>query len=91
MLNDEAIRSLRTGAKSRKVFDEKGLYLFVTPTGGRFWRLKYRFPLRTPGSRESTVSLGPFPEISLEQARERRDAARRDIANGINPSLRRIC
>jgi hypothetical protein len=47
--------------------------------------------LRTPGSRESTVSLGPFPEISLEQARERRDAARRDIANGINPSLRRLC
>jgi hypothetical protein len=42
MLNDEIIRTLPPGARARKVFDEKGLYLFVTPTGGRFWRLKYR-------------------------------------------------
>jgi len=91
MLNNETIAAVQPGPKARKVFDEKGLYLFVTPRGGRFWRLRYSFPPGSPESKASTLSLGPYPEISLEQARERRDLARRDIANGINPSLRRLC
>ncbi len=91
MLNDATIRALGSSTKPRKVFDAKGLYLFVTPSGGRLWRLKYRFPPRSPGNKEKSISLGAYPEVSLEQARERRGAARRDIANGINPSLRRIC
>jgi len=91
MLSDEAIRALRTGPKPKKLFDGKGLYLLVMPTGSRLWRFRYFYPPRSPRSKEHGISLGHYPEISLEQARERRDAARRDLANGINPSLRRTC
>ena len=91
MINDEDVRSVRTSTKPRKLFDEKGLYLLVVPSGGRLWRLKYRFPPRAPGNKEKCISLGSYPEVSLVQARERRDAARRDVANGVDPSLRRTC
>lgn len=91
MLDETTLGALEAGAKPRKVFDAKGLYLLVTPSGGRLWRFKYRFPARTPGNKEKTISLGAYPDVALEQARERRDAARRDIAKGINPSLRRTC
>ena len=91
MLSDEAIRALRTGPKPKKLFDGKGLYLLVMPTGSRLWRFKYFYPPRSPHSKEQGIALGHYPEISLEQARERRDTARRDLANGINPSLRRTC
>jgi integrase len=91
MLNDDVIRALRAGPKPQKMSDGKGLYLAVMPSGGRLWRFRYRFPPRTPGNTEHVISLGPYPEVSLEQARERRDAARRDVFNGINPRLRRTC
>jgi integrase len=91
MLNNDVIRALRPSNKSRKSFDEKGLYLLLTPSGGRLWRFKYRFPPRTPNNKEKSISMGTYPEVSLEQARERRDAARRDVASGIDPGLRRTC
>jgi hypothetical protein len=91
MLSNDVIRALRPSNKNRKSFDEKGLYLLLTPSGGRLWRFKYRFPPRTPNNKEKSISLGTYPEVSLDQARERRDAARRDVANGIDPSLRRTC
>jgi Arm DNA-binding domain len=91
MLSDAVIHALRAGPKPRQVCDEKGLYLSVRPGGGRLWRYKYRFPPRSPGNKEKSLSLGSYPEISLHQARERRDEARRDLANGLNPSLRRTC
>jgi hypothetical protein len=59
--------------------------------GGRLWRFKYHFPPRAPGNKEKLISLGTYPEVSLRQARERRDAARQDVANGIDPNLRRTC
>ena len=91
MLQDADINVLRPSSKHQKFTDEKGLSLLVTPSGSRLWRFRYRFPPRAPNSKEKMISLGSYPEIPLEQARERRDAARRDVANGIDPSLRRTC
>lgn len=91
MLSDAAIRDLRPSCKQQKLFDEKGLYLLVTPGGGRLWRFKYRFPPRAPANKEKLISLGTYPEVSLERARERRDTARQDVANVIDPNLRRTC
>lgn len=91
MLTDDLIRAIQPNASPQKRFDGRGLYLLVTPGGGRLWRFKYRFPPRSTENKEKLISFGRYPEVSLEQARERRDAARRDIANGIDPSLRRTC
>lgn len=80
-LTDTALRKLKPEEKPKKYSDEKGLFLLVTPTGGKWWRLKYRF-----GGKEKSLSLGTYPEISLKQARERRDEARALVADGIDPS-----
>lgn len=67
--------------KEYKLSDGGGLYLLVTPSGGKLWRLKYRF-----GGLEKKLALGAFPEISLADARQRRAEAREQIAKGIDPS-----
>lgn len=61
--------------------DEKGMFLYVTPTGGKLWRLKYRFD-----GKEKLLSLGAYPEVSLKDARASRDEARKLHANKIDPS-----
>ena len=91
MLTDDAVRAAQPTTSPQKLFDEKGLYLLITPGRGRLWRFKYRFPPRSSGNKEKLISLGAYPDVSLAQARDRRDAARRDIASGIDPSLRRAC
>ena len=73
-----------TGGKPYKLADAGGLFLLVQPAGGKWWRLKYRF-----GGKEGGMSLGTYPEVSLKAARERRDEARRLVANGVNPGLHR--
>lgn len=83
-LTDIAIRTAKPGAKPAKLFDERGLFLLVTPAGGKWWRLKYRFE-----AKEKLLSLGTYPDVSLKEARERRDAARKLLADGIDPSLSR--
>ena len=83
-LTDPAIRNAKPGAKAKKMFDGGGLYLEVAPAGGKWWRLKYRF-----GGKEKRLSLGTYPEISLKDARERRDEARKLLANEIDPSENR--
>ncbi|AIS88937.1 tyrosine-type recombinase/integrase [Burkholderia pseudomallei] len=70
--------------KQQKLFDERGLYLLVTPAGGKWWRLKYRF-----GGKEKSLSMGVYPDVGLKDARERRDAARKLLANGIDPGVER--
>lgn len=80
-LTDVKIKQLKPREKDYKESDEKGLYLLVKPTGSKLWRLKYRF-----GGVEKKLSLGAYPEISLKEARESRDKARSQIANGIDPS-----
>jgi integrase len=91
MLNDTMIRAAKPAHKSRKLFDEKGLYLLVAPTGGRLWRFKYRFPSSGSHRKERLLSLGAYPEVSLRAAREKRDEARRDLANGSDPGVKRKC
>jgi integrase len=81
-LTDSAIRSLKPRAKPFKVADEKGLYLQVTPAGGRLWKLKFR----TVTGAEKKLSLGAYPDISLKDARERRDDARATLAKGVDPA-----
>jgi integrase len=83
-LTNTTIRNVKSGKKPLKLFDERGLYLEVSPSGGRWWRLKYRFE-----GREKRLSLGVFPDVSLKDARDRRDAARKLLAGGIDPSENR--
>ncbi len=83
-LTDTAIRNAKPGAKTKKMFDASGLYLEVAPSGGKWWRLKFRYE-----GKEKRLSLGVYPEISLKEARERRDEARRLLANDIDPSQHR--
>ena len=81
MLTDAHVRKIKPLEKKKRYTDEKGLYLEVTPSGGRFWRLKYRF-----NGRESTLTIGSYPEISLAQARRTRDEARIQLYKNIDPN-----
>lgn len=83
-LTDTAVKNAKPGDKPAKMFDERGLFLIVTPAGGKWWRLKYRID-----GKEKLLSLGTYPDTGLKAARERRDDARRLLANGIDPSLNR--
>ena len=83
-LTDTAIRNAKPVQKAKKLFDGGGMYLEVAPSGGKWWRLKYRF-----GGKEKRLSLGVYPDVSLKDARERRDEARKLLANGIDPGENR--
>ena len=83
-LTNTAIRNAKPGEKTKKLFDSKGLYAEISPKGGKWWRLKYRF-----GGKEKRLALGVYPDISLKEARERRDEARKLLAHGIDPSEHR--
>lgn len=80
-LTDTAIRKAKPADKPRKLFDGGGLYLEVAPSGGKWWRLKYRH-----AGKEKRISLGTYPDVPLKDARDRRDAARRLLADGQDPS-----
>ena len=84
MLSDTRVRGAKAGDKQYKLYDERGLFLLVTPTGGRLWRLKYRM-----GGREKLISLGAYPDVGLKRAREKRDEARKLLADGVDPSAQR--
>lgn len=73
------LRSLDTPGRH---FDGGGLYLEVTPAGGRYWRMKYRF-----GGKEKRLAFGVYPTVSLKAARERRDEARRALDQGQDPGV----
>jgi len=83
-LTDVAIRKAKAGEKPIKLYDERGLYLEVSPSGGKWWRLKYRFE-----GKEKRLSLGVYPDVGLKEARDRRDAARKVLADGVDPSANR--
>ena len=74
-LTDIKIKQAKPKEKPYKISDEKGLYLEVAPSGGKWWRLKYRIE-----GKEKRFSLGVYPDVSLALARERRDDARKLIA-----------
>jgi len=84
MLTDTEIRKTKPQEKPFKLADERGLFMLVHPNGGKYWRMDYRF-----GEKRKTLALGVYPDVSLAKARERRDEARRLIADGVDPGEHR--
>lgn len=83
-LTDLKIKGAKPKEKPFRISDERGLYLEVAPSGGKWWRFKYRFH-----KKEKRLSLGVYPDVTLAAARDRRDDARKLLANGIDPSEHR--
>ncbi len=79
-LTNTAISNLKKLSKTTRLFDGGGLYLEATPQGGKYWRLKYRFL-----GKEKRLALGVYPDVTLKMARDRREEARRLLADGIDP------
>jgi integrase len=80
-LSDTRLKAARPQQRPYKLADSLGLLLLVTPNGGRLWRFRYRY-----NGREGMIGLGSYPATSLKDARERRDAARKQLEAGQNPS-----
>ncbi|BES84423.1 integrase [Pectobacterium araliae] len=83
-LTDAKIRTLKPSDKPFKVSDSHGLYLLVKPGGSRHWYLKYRI-----NGNESRIALGPYPVVSLSDARQQREGIRKMLALNINPAQQR--
>ena len=80
MLTDRECKAAEPAEKDRKLFDGGGLHLLVKPTGYKSWRLKYRF-----GGKEKQLTFGPYPLLSLKDARTKRDEAKRLLLDNIDP------
>jgi integrase len=83
-LNHTKIINAKPKEKAYKLADEKGLFLYVTTKGGMYWRMKYRF-----GGKEKLLALGVYPDVSLAKARDKRDDARKLLADEIDPGEHR--
>jgi len=83
-LSETAIRQAKSESKPIKMFDGRGLYLLLNPNGSRGWRFKYRID-----GREKLISFGVYPDVPLKLARDRREAARQQLAAGIDPGEKR--
>lgn len=81
-LTDLQIRRAKPGDKPYKLTDGSGLYLFITPSGGKLWRMDYQ--LR---GKRRTLSLGPYPVVTLSDAREKRLEVKRQLMQGVDPSI----
>lgn len=82
LLTDSACKNAQPLEKPYKKADSQGLYLEITPSGSKYWRLKYRFL-----GKEKRLALGVYPEISLAEARKRKDEARKLLNNGQDPAF----
>ena len=80
-LTSTEIKNAKPTDKPQRLFDSGGLYLEVAPSGGKWWRLKYRH-----AGKEKRLSLGVYPDVSLKDARTKRDDARKLLSNGVDPS-----
>ncbi|HJV81346.1 tyrosine-type recombinase/integrase [Noviherbaspirillum sp.] len=80
-LTDTACKNTKPDAKPRKLSDGGGMFLLIHPNGSKYWRLAYRF-----AGKQKLLALGVYPEITLADARARRDQARKLLAAGIDPS-----
>ncbi|MBG5883699.1 integrase arm-type DNA-binding domain-containing protein [Providencia alcalifaciens] len=83
-LSDTKVRSAKSEDKAYKLTDGNGLFLLVHPNGSKYWRFRYRF-----GGKEKMLAFGVYPDVSLANAREKRDEARKFVASGIDPSEKR--
>jgi integrase len=83
-LSDLTIKGLKSAEKTYKKADSGGLYIEVAPTGGKWWRYKYRFE-----GKEKRLSLGVYPDVGLKDAREKHAEARKLLASGVDPSQNR--
>ncbi len=83
-LTEVSIGLIKPLRRTIKITDGNGLYLMVVPTGGRYWRYNYRFD-----GKQKTLALGIYPDVPIELARARHQAARRLLAIGVDPSSRR--
>lgn len=81
-LTDTQIKALKTNSKDKKYFDGGGLFLLVKSSGAKLWRFKYKKPI---SNKETLLSFGKYPEVSLQQARKQREEARELIKQGIDP------
>lgn len=79
-LTDLAVKNAKPIEKTQRLWDAGGLYLEVSPAGSKLWRFKYRYDRR-----EKRLSFGKYPDVTLKDAREKRDDARRLLANDIDP------
>ena len=80
MLTDTRVRTAKPRATLYKLSDERGLHLSVYPNGSKLWQMRYRIE-----GKERTASLGKYPEVSLAEAREKRDQMRKLVTNDIDP------
>ena len=83
-LTDTTVRNAKSADRPFSLADEKGLSLSVQPSGGKWWRFRYRFD-----GKAKMLSLGIYPDVGLKAARERRDAVRKQVAEGIDPGQHR--
>lgn len=83
-LRDLDIRALKPTDRIYKQTDERGLYIEVRPSGAKLWRLKYRY-----AGKDKRIAFGAYPEVGLAEARRRRDEARRQLRDGIDPGAER--
>ena len=81
MLTDTEIRKAKPTEKPQKISDGGGLFLLVTPQGSKLWRLAYRF-----SGKQKTLAFGEYPAVGLADARGKREEAKKQLANGIDPS-----
>lgn len=82
MLTDAAIKAPKPARKPYKLTDQAGLHLQVTRAGSKLWRMRYEY-----GRKEKLLSLGPYPDVSLAQARDQRETAKRLLREGRDPGL----
>lgn len=83
-LSDTGIRKAKPSDRTQRLFDGGGLYLELSPAGGKWWRFKYRL-----GGKEKRLSIGTYPATGLADARDKRDAARKLLAAGFDPGERK--
>jgi Arm domain-containing DNA-binding protein len=83
-LTDTAVKNAKPAEKAVRLFDRDGLYLEISPSGGKWWRFKYRY-----AGKEKRLSLGVYPEVELKKARKRTSDARQLIADGVDPGENR--
>ncbi len=81
-LTDKECKAAKPEDKTYKLSDGQGMFLEVRPTGARYWRLKYRYV-----GKEKLLALGVYPEVSLKEAREKREQARKQLSQGIDPMM----